>query len=324
MVAGTLLVVGTLLPPLLARGGGGPTAASTSGASLGVYVNAGCPSCITTFASEIDDPGLHYVMDFLNGASWSTISNPSWLLSQWANAHYEIIWGVPMLPNSGSTLAEGAAGDFNKNFVTLAQNFVASGQSDAIIRLGWEFNGSWVPWSADGQQANFIAYWHNIVTAMRSVPGANFRFEWNPAAGDDGVGNLTTYYPGNAYVDYIGLDVYDTSWGYYPGAQANFDHIETEPYGLNWVASFATLQNKPIVLPEWGLGWGASAPDSGPVSDPGKQTCGGDNPTFIIDMAKWIATHNVFEATYWDYGTSSFDNGANSNSAAALTDQFGS
>ena len=97
---------------------------------------------------------------------------------------------------------------------------------------------------------------------MRSVPDAAFRFEWNPTVGDLGVGDLATYYPGNAYVDFIGLDVYDTAWASYPGEQAQFDKIKTETYGLNWLASFAAQQDKPIVLPERGLGWLHEVADS--------------------------------------------------------------
>ena len=78
---------------------------------------------------------------------------------------------------------------------------VSAGQGSSIIRPGWEFNGGWFPWAANGQAAAFVAYWQQIVTTMRSVPGQNFTFEWNPTAGDQGVGNLANYYPGNAYVD---------------------------------------------------------------------------------------------------------------------------
>jgi hypothetical protein len=98
--------------------------------------------------------------------------------------------------------------------------------------------------------------------------------------------------------------------------------METETYGLNWLSSFAAQQGKPITLPEWGLGWGDG--DAGqPVSDPGNETSGGDDPTFINDMANWIATNNVFEATFWDYGSSTVGGGSNPNSEAALVSDFG-
>ena len=35
-----------------------------------------------------------------------------------------------------------------------------------------------------------------------------------------------------------------------------------------------------------------------------RTSSGGDDPTFINDMAQWINAHNVFNATFWDYGSS--------------------
>jgi hypothetical protein len=264
-----------------------------------------------------------YAMAFLDGSSFRKMEDPSWFISQFQGSGYSMIWGVPILPSSGDySLATGATGAYNQYFITLAEGLVAGDQGSSIIRLGWEFNGSWFPWAAGGQADNFIAYWQQIVTAMRSVPGANFKFEWNPTSGDQRAGNLADYYPGNSYVDLIGLDVYDISWGSYPGAAAEFTTLETEPYGLNWLASFAAQHGKLMTLPEWGLGWGDS--DNGaPVSDPGTETSGGDDPTFINDMARWITANNVYEATIWDVGTSLVSPTSNSNSFAAVLHDFG-
>ena len=57
------------------------------------------------------------------------------------------------------TLAQGATGAFNLYYVTLAQTLVAGGQSNAYLRLGWEFDGSWMPWDATtaSAEANFAA-----------------------------------------------------------------------------------------------------------------------------------------------------------------------
>jgi hypothetical protein len=40
-------------------------------------------------------------------------------------------------------------------------------------------------------------------------------------------------------------------------------------------------------------------------------------------MARWIETHNVVEATYWDFSTSSVRRGRNPLTAAALATHFG-
>ena len=259
-----------------------------------------------------------YAMDFLDGSSWQSIESPAWFMSQWQGSGYSMIWGVPILPNATSySLAAGATGAYNQYFVTLAKAFVAGGQGSSIIRLGWEFNGGWFPWAANGQAANFTAYWQQIVNSMRSVPGANFKFEWNPTLGDLGVGNLASYYPGNSFVDYIGSDVYDQNWADYPGAAAQFNTIKTETYGLNWLASFAAAQGKPITLPEWGLGDG---PGNGgaPLSVANQEVAGGDDPTFVNDMSAWIKSNNVAEATFYDVGTGLVTSTTNPNSLAAM------
>jgi hypothetical protein len=306
----------------------GPSCVNTT---LGVYAGRGSVSTVDALSGLLKCKPA-YAMDFLDGTSWQSIENPSSYISQWKGTGYSMIWGVPILPNnfapssdssdtSGSAfgLAQGATGAYNRYFVTLAKAFVAGGQGSSIIRLGWEFNGGWFPWSANGHAASFIAYWQQIVTAMRSVPGANFKFEWNPTLGDQGVGNLANYYPGNSYVDYIGADVYDQNWAKYPGAAAEFATLETETYGLNWLASFAAQQGKPVTLPEWGLG-GPPGNNGAPLSAPGEEVSGGDDPTFISDMSAWISSHNVFEATFWDYGSSLVSSTSNPNSLAALVD----
>jgi Bacterial Ig-like domain (group 3)/Glycosyl hydrolase family 26 len=304
--------------------------------SLGVYTGYQSPALSSAFGNAIGNQPM-YAMDFLDGTSWSTMVNgaPSYM-SAWSNSGYTMVWGVPMLPDtfspdtnaadtSGSAygLQQGAAGAYNANFLQLAQDMVAGGQASSIVRIGWEFNGGWFPWAAQGQAAAFVAYWQQIVNTMRSVPGQNFTFEWNPTAGDQGAGNVASYYPGNAYVDYIGLDLYDEAWATYPGIASQWNTYLTEPYGLNWLASFAGSMGKPITLPEWGLDPEPSSNNGGAVSQPGTEVGGGDDPAFIDDMAQWINQNNVFDATYWDYGWSRLSPTSNPQSDAAFINDFG-
>jgi hypothetical protein len=297
------------------------SASVTPSSVFGLYGGGGNASGVIASGKSLGSQPK-YAMDFLNGSSWQSIDNPSWWISQWHGSGYSMIWGIPILPNSSYSLAQGATGAYNQYFVTLAQAMVAGGQGSAIMRPGWEFNGGWYPWSAKGQASNFVAYWQQIVNAMRSVAGANFKFEWNPTLGDTGIGDLATYYPGNSYVDYIGADVYDQQWANYPGAAVEFAQLQTETYGLNWLSAFAAQQGKPITLPEWGLGQGPGA-NGGPVTSSGQEVSGGDNPTFINDIAQWITTNNVFEATYFDFSFSALSATVNPNSYKALATDFG-
>jgi hypothetical protein len=320
-----VLVIAVLVATVLAfvaipAAEGGTESASSV---LGVYVGYQAPATVKAFGNSIGAQPA-YAMDFLDGDSWSALvdSAPSYFAA-WKGSGYSMVWGIPILPNATAySLADGAAGDYNSYFLTLAQDMMAGGQGSSIVRIGWEFNGGWFPWAANGQAAAFIGYWQQIVDTMRSVAGQDFKFEWNPTAGDLGVGNLANYYPGSAYVDYLGLDVYDQNWSTYPGGAAEFANIESEGYGLNWLSSFAAAQGKSIVLPEWGLG--TVAGDGGlPYTAENVQTSGGDDPTFINDMAQWIQANGVVEATYWQFGIDALSPTSNPNSYAAFVSDFG-
>jgi hypothetical protein len=198
--------------------------------------------------------------------------------------------GVPMLPNdtypfdpynsasSAATdtqgLEDGAAGNFNSYFQTLAQNLVADGLGHTIIRLGWESNGDWYPWSEYLDESAFIGYWQQIVTTMRGVTGSHFLFDWNGATGTLDNGNYAiTSYPGDAYVDFLGGDFYDVN--------NTLGTMFTGDHQLDWLASFALAHNKLISLGEWGL----QAP-AGSLFAPYELSGapGGDDPAWVQDM----------------------------------------
>jgi hypothetical protein len=310
-------------------------AAATGPSQLGVYAGAAYPPAIPAFTATIGSQP-RYAMDFLDGSTWRTITQGRWPYTHWKGKGYTMIWGVNMLPGSytpntdaqqsgGSCygLTQGATGEFDHYFRTVGENIVRAGFPTSVIRFGWEFNGDWFPWSAQGCAGAFVHYFQDIVTTMRSVPGSHFTFEWNPTRGDLGVGNLSLYYPGNKYVDDIGLDVYDLEQDSYPGGKAEFRHMLTQRFGLNWVAQFAAAHGKPVMLPEWGLGFGTCSKSGQPIADSGQQVCGGDDATWVRLMTKWIATHSVLEGTYWDYDTSSLRRGHDPLTAAVLANEYG-
>ena len=314
-----------------------PPSPPTGTVGLGVYVGGINPSGAKAFESLIGAKSLAFVNEYMPGTSWGTISGAGgqddWLFpTGWGNpAPFPMMIGVPILL-SGATYAQGAAGAYNSNFVTLAQYLVANGQADAMLRLGWEFNGTWYSWSVytgtwegDTNAPLFVSYWQEIVTSMRSVPGQNFKFIWNPTLGDQGDGNMQLYLPANEYVDMIGLDFYDSAWGSYPGWQAAFDSDETNAYALDYYAALSKSTGLPLIFPEWGLGQGGvSAPNSGPVSAPNQQTGGGDNPHFIELSVAWFEANNVVAAGYWDYNTwGVVGSGENPLTEAALQAAFG-
>jgi hypothetical protein len=272
--------------------GPGSAQAASPGASLGVYRGAANPAGVAAFGGWLGHQ-VAYAEDFLPGDSWSALEAPTWWLNAWKGTGYRMVYGVPIITGSGGSLAQGASGAYNAHFKTLAQNLVAAGQGNAILRLGWEFGGGWYAWAVKttADAANYAAYWRQIVTTMRSV-APNLQFDWNPIWGWQQV-NPELAYPGDAYVDMVGIDVYDQSWiSNYTDAVARWNDALTANWGLQWQRDFAAEHGKPMSFPEWGLA----------IRDDGHG--GGDDPYFIQQMASWIAQNNVAYHVYFDVDVS--------------------
>ena len=144
--------------------------------SLGVYRGSANPNGVGAFGAWVGArPGV--AVDFLAKSSWSDISRPEWWADGWAGSGYDVVYSVPLLPDSGGTLQQGAEGAYNEHFRRLAQVLVSRGQGDAVLRLGWEMNGDWYRWSIKNGAAAFAAYWRQVVTTMRSV-SPSFKFDF--------------------------------------------------------------------------------------------------------------------------------------------------
>ena len=255
----------------------------------GVYAGGGNPAAVAAFGDWLGKPP-EVALDYLEWTSWVDIAQPTWLLDQWEAEPYSLVLSVPMLPNDGSTLLQGASGAYDHHFTQLAQNLVARGLEATVVRLGWEFNHEWFPWYAGADTASFVTYWRRIADAMRAVEGANFTFEWSANLG--GGLALETAYPGDAYVDTIGLDVYNHDW--HPGWQdpvTRWSNLRSKDYGLNWHRDFAAAHGKQVTFPEWGM----------IVRTDGHG--GGDDPYFVERMHEWIEQGDTAFHVYFDLDT---------------------
>ncbi len=210
--------------------------------------------------------------------------------------NYRLIISAKMVPcNPGSTesIAQASTGAYDAHYVRAAQSLVAAGLGKVIIRPNWEFNSLWAcggtfPNGANpgsvGTSAEFASAWRHYVTALRSVPGGNFKFTWNPIVVD----SAKDAWPGDAYVDYIGIDIYDTWWDHADATAA--ERWASKVEGLDAFAAFAALHGKPMAVDEWGL-WDGAFTQAG---------AGGDSPAFVQYMHDWMKTHNVAYDTYFN------------------------
>jgi len=197
---------------------------------------------------------------------------------------------------SSPALAAAAAGTDNRQFYQFGELLVRDGFSHTIINLSREMNGSWYEWSerraSRSQPDAFILAWRQVVTTMRSVPGGHFTFLWDIYPG---AATVAECWPGSAYVDYVGTDVFD----WYGGPHHTYPHtasgaldwalhwqqtLTARPGGLDWLARFSRVTGKPIIIPEWGLDF---------------HTFGGHDDTyFLTHMTAWLTAHNAI-GLYW-------------------------
>lgn len=155
-----------------------------------------------------------------------------------------------------------------------------------FIRIGWEFNSGsyqWTPTGTNGPE-NYVTVFRRIVDIFRSV-SPRYRFEWCPnfkAAGVD----LEACYPGDGYIDVIGIDLYDSvpNFGYKGGPAARWHYYLIEDGGLDWVRDFAVKHGKLLALTEWGVGHG-----------------GDDNDLFVRKVQQWLADNRAIYHHYWDF-----------------------
>jgi len=280
------------------QGGQGQGTSSGSGAGvargvpLGAYAGEADPAGVASLAAAT---GTHmtYATDYLDKSGGWVGLDAATNIKAWSSSPYRLAIGVPILPGVG-TLAQGATGAYNQYFKVLGENLVADHEADAILRLGWEFNGNWFRWSvaSAADAANFVAFWRQIVTTMRAVPGAQFKFCWNPNGPSPTTYSPDQAYPGNAYVDYVGTDVYDNFWGTPFTSGASWVHQLDQQWGLDWLGAFAAEHNEPIAIPEWSDEYRSDGHGLG------------DDPDFIDEMADWFVTNQVAFANLFAFDSS--------------------
>ena len=300
----------------------GAPAARAGTAEMGSYGGAGDTGVrrIPDFEAWLGRP-IPLGLEFLFFKNWgngsvgnSPVSLGGWAIDQWAKQKRKMVFSLPMTVQ-GTPLSEVAAGTHDDSYRYLAKKLVAKGFGDAILRVGWEFNGGWYPWAAAGHAQDWVAAYRHIVDVMRSVPGQHFRFDWNPAHSQLGI-KPDAVYPGDDYVDIIGQDVYCNWWkDADKDPKTRWNTMMNQPYGLLWHKNFAGKHGKPMSFPEWATG---TRPDG--------HGCG-DDPYFIEQMAAWISSNNVAYQVYWNYPAPDYNGqlskGRYPESAAAFLRLFG-
>ncbi|MCM9080311.1 MULTISPECIES: glycosyl hydrolase [Streptomyces] len=295
-VAVGLLVVGGFFgsPPSREGAGGsaGTEGAEVTGVAVGAYLHYDSPGVerMAELSRWLGGTELRAGHTYLPGDTWPNIEGEPYFLSTWAQWRKEkadrlFVLNVPMQQHNEARVADdrvaelirsGAQGANDHHFQRLARRLVDLGVPDTVIVLGWEMNGFDYTHRCSPDPENWKTYWRRIVTAMRSVEGQRFRFDYAPNRGRDAIA-WTSCYPGDDVVDVVGMDSYDQE----PGR--TFEEQVTQPYGLQQQVDFAKAHGKRISYPEWGL------------------FRHGDNPEYVRGMLAWFAEHQPLYQSITDY-----------------------
>ncbi len=122
---------------------------------------------------------------------------------------------------------------------------------------------------------------------VTAVEGTAFEIDFNIAEGQQDSVEIADMYPGDDWVDIIGVDVYD-SYISPIDPTARWEEKDAKVNSLSAVIAFAAEHDKPISIPEWAM-----------VAE-GKTQGGGDSPEFIDQIADAVVSADVRYQAYFN------------------------
>lgn len=195
---------------------------------------------------------------WIDGSTYGTGGDVPWDQTTWnkfeehAGKKVGIVhWGQPWGQLDSNALAavksRGAVSLLDHGIGSTTLQAVAEGGQDAVIdawaqkaksfgseiiyRPWWEFNGTWYAW---GRSPYYVAAWRRLYSRVKAI-APNVKFLWCPNVMWDTASDPAAWFPGESYVDYVGMDGYNagplknTSW---KSATAVFGPTYTKLRGL--------------------------------------------------------------------------------------------
>lgn len=230
------------------------------------YGSADAPWDLSSAATFEDHAGKHLSM-LEWGQDWYDTNGsgsgpalqpfPAALLNSVRQAGYlpVISWGSDQAaiaaPQPGFQLARITGGAFDGYLHAWATAAAAWGHP-LYLRFDWEMNFPSAPYSErnnGNQPGDFVAMWRHVHDVFVGAGATNVKWVWCPHASTPSSQPLAGLYPGNAYVDWVGLDGYN--WGSTPnvgddGGWRTFDQIFSASLGQ--LAELAPT--KPVMIGE--------------------------------------------------------------------------
>jgi hypothetical protein len=143
-------------------------------------------------------------------------------------------------------IAAGGYDGYLRSFADSVRDFGAP----VVIGFGHEMNAYWYSWGyGHTPAATFVAAWRHIVTLFRARGVRNVTWLWTLQADEPGTGPVASWWPGQQYVTWVGID------GYYYRPSETFFSI----FGQT-IAQVRMLTGLPVLLSETAVGPQAGQP----------------------------------------------------------------
>ncbi|MGU3436601.1 glycoside hydrolase family 26 protein [Actinomycetes bacterium M1A6_2h] len=197
----------------------------------------------------------------------------------------------PWNPQNGPTATEFrpsriAAGEFDDYIRSWADSAAEFGKP-MQIRFGHEMNGTWYPWAVGvggNTAADFVAAYRHVHDIFMSSGATKVQWVWSfdsSSRRDGALDTAASTYPGDTYVDLIGID------GYNGGAAGEFWQSPQDLFGRAIDMADRVGSGKPVWIYETGSGDEL-----------------GDKAQWIRDLFSYLSSTSVRGVLWFDFSKS--------------------
>jgi mannan endo-1,4-beta-mannosidase len=173
-----------------------------------------------------------------------------------------------------ASLASVARGQYDTYLRSYADEVKAFG-APVVLSFDHEMNGDWYSWGyRHTSPAVFVAAWRHVVTIFRQQGATNVIWMWTVNITDtlNDVTEPAAWWPGNSYVNWVGID------GYYNSPSTVFSFL----FGPTIVDVREKLTHDPILIAETGVAITA------------------DQSTKIVDLFAGVRTYGLLGFVLFD------------------------
>jgi hypothetical protein len=131
-------------------------------------------------------------------------------------------------------------------YVRRAARAAAKWKHPLLLRFAHEMNGNWYPWGRGhgNTAAVYKRAWRHLVRIFRREGASNVMWVWTPNVDNSGKYPFRGLYPGDAWVDWVGLDGFN--WGK-KGEWTSFRQVFGHSYG-----ELTQISRRPVIIAETG------------------------------------------------------------------------